>query len=88
MFSLMKSLAERDKVPVTFDGDIPGMAFGEHGARLQVGKLYAVPDDSGNEIAAELLDVAVMESKSAAYCTTKGADGRIFCRAARYRPTS
>jgi hypothetical protein len=81
MFSLMKSLAEHDNVPVTFDGDSPAMAFGEHGARLQVGNFYAVPDSNGKDVVAELLDVVVMESKSTAYCFMKDAEGRNFLSA-------
>jgi hypothetical protein len=81
MFSLMKSLAEHDHVPVTFDGDAPEMAFGDHGPRLRVGQRYNVPDDSGKEVVAELLDVVVMESESTAYCFMKDPEGRNFLSA-------
>jgi hypothetical protein len=78
MFSLMKSLAEHDNVPVTFDGDVPEIAFGDHGPRLQVGQRYSVPSEGGKEIIAELLDAMVMESRSTAYCIMKSPDGPIF----------
>ncbi len=78
MFSLMKSLSQHDDVPVTFDGDVPETAFGEHDVRLRVGQRYVIPDANGSETVGELLDVAVLESKSTAYCFMKDPKGRNF----------
>src|SRR5262245_41493770 len=41
MVSLIKSLAEHDHIPITFDGEIPELAFGEHCPRLKIGERYS-----------------------------------------------
>src|ERR1044072_1612693 len=45
MFALMKSWEENYAIPMTFDGDIPELAFGEgHPPRLVIGHRYNIPD--------------------------------------------
>lgn len=78
MDSLMKSIMEHYRIPSTFDGEIPELAFGQAEARLQVGQRYRVPDEKGNEVEGELLDAVVMESRGAAFCIMKDSQGRNF----------
>jgi hypothetical protein len=78
MYEFMKSLAEHDWIPSTFDGEIPEFAIDPTIERLRVGERYAVPDGRGGETVAELVDAVVMEDKAVACCIMKGPDGRNF----------
>jgi hypothetical protein len=71
MYGFVKSLAEHDWIPSTFDGEIPEFAISPPAERLRVGERYAVLDAVGNEILAELVDAVVMEDRSVACCVMK-----------------
>jgi len=43
MHQLLKSMNEHSAVPVTFNGEAPELAFGEHQPRLLIGETYLVP---------------------------------------------
>lgn len=64
MFHLIKSLHEYSRIPSTFDGDIPELAFGETKARLKIGERYLVPDKNGKEVAGELIEATVAWGKA------------------------
>ncbi len=64
VFDLFDSLKEHNKIPATFDGEIPEFAFGGkalNDQRLIVGKKYIIPDENGKETVGTLLDPLVRE---------------------------
>ena len=64
MFDLMEAMREYDKIPQTFDGEIPEYAFGEiKEPKLKIGNKYFVPNASGHEVAGILEDAVVMENE-------------------------
>lgn len=68
MFDLIKTMKEYDKIPCTFDGEIPEYAFGEiKEPRLKIGDKYLVPDASGHEVAGILENAVVMENEKKVY---------------------
>jgi len=73
ILSLIESIAKH-RIPTTFDGEIPSLAFGEHAPRLEIGSSYMV--DSGDEkVPAELLQALVMEKNSMAFCIMRLPNG-------------
>jgi SEC-C motif len=76
MYSLMRSLAEHQTIPCTFDGDNPELAFADGGARLQVGQKYALPIENGKTEVGELMDAVVMEERGMACGVYRLSDGR------------
>ncbi len=78
MLDLMKAMKEYDEIPSTFDGEIPEYAFGDiNEPRLKIGNKYLVPDASGKEVVAELLQCCVSEHEKKAYCVQRFEDGKI-----------
>jgi hypothetical protein len=76
IFDLMKSLAEHQEIPSTFDGDSPDLAFANGPERLKVGERYAIPDGNGGEVIGELVDAVVMEQRKMAFGFYKLSDGK------------
>jgi hypothetical protein len=67
MFDLKKSMVDHALIPLTFDGQLPGTAFGDGKIpRLQIGQRYLVPDSTGQESLGVLVDgiVDVREGKA------------------------
>lgn len=64
MFQLMKSFQENSRVPSTFDGEIPELAYGNTEARLKIGGRYLVPDKNGKEVVGELVEAIVAWDKT------------------------
>lgn len=63
LFDLARVFANQ-KVPSTFDGEIPDFAFGNvEVPRLIIGQRYAIPDSDGTEKVGVLKDAVVMESE-------------------------
>lgn len=60
ILDLMQAMKEYDRIPATFDGEIPEYAF-EHAQqpRLIIGNKYLVPTNSGQEVSAILRDAVV-----------------------------
>ncbi|MGB8932010.1 MAG: hypothetical protein WCC48_12250 [Anaeromyxobacteraceae bacterium] len=76
MDQLAKSMAEHAEIPVTFDGEAPELAFGEHPARLREGDRYLLHDDTGNAVSGTLMSATVMEKERCAYGILASDDGR------------
>lgn len=67
MFEVKKSMAEHAALPSTFDGQMPGVAFGPSKVpRLAIGQHYLVPDASGRDVPGVLVDAIVNEEKGEA----------------------
>lgn len=68
MFELKRSLIEHSQIPMTFDGELPSAVFGGVGTpRLQVGRRYLVPDQSGKEVEGVLVDATVLVGNGQAW---------------------
>jgi len=72
---LIQSMKEHWQIPSTFDGDIPELAFGDNPPRLKIGDTYMVKVN-GDELPAELVDGAVLESEKSAYGIYRTSDGK------------
>jgi hypothetical protein len=76
ILSLQEAAKVRHTFPSTFDGENPALAFSKDQIpRLKIGNWYAVPDENGAEIQAQLCEGLVMEDKKMAHCiyrTTAG----------------
>jgi len=77
IYDLAAALNRDRDVPVTFDGDIPELAYGDQ-RRLTIGSRYLVPDASGNEVSALLVDAIVIPEERNALCINQMADGQYY----------
>lgn len=73
---LIESLRQHTWVPMTFDADIPELAFGDVQARLQIGCKYRIPTGDGTEIVAKLLSAHVLRQDKKAFgiCVTESGE--------------
>lgn len=62
MTHLLKSINEYHRVPITFDGDIPELAFDALQPRLIIGHRYLVPDADGRLRPGVLTHATIIES--------------------------
>jgi hypothetical protein len=79
---LMKTAnAHLGLIPSSFDDRLPEEVFKPpHEARLRVGEIYLVPDESGRELPGVLCTAAVLENEKRVYGTYQFADGRsVIC---------
>lgn len=76
LFDLMQSLRTHNRIPSTFDGENPEIAFGDISNRLIVGNRYLIPDQNGDDIEGILRDVAVDESTYSVHCIYELPDGK------------
>lgn len=76
MFQLISSIREHYKIPSTFDGDIPELAFGTPIQRLKIGQKYLIPDSDRNELIGELVDAVVSQKQKLVYGTYRLEDGK------------
>ena len=69
MESLITSIRQHSEIPITFDAEIPEFAFDEEAKakRLLIGNRYLVPDGSGQEVEAILVDAVVAEEEKIVY---------------------
>lgn len=79
---LAKSIQEHYDIPATFDGEFPQFAFHQKGQpRILIGKRYLIPDGTGPEIEAELIDASVLEEQQEIWGVYRTIDGRqIICK--------
>lgn len=76
MFDLKKSMAEHYSIPCTFDGELPSTLFGDDKTPpLRIGQLYLVPDSSGKEVEAALMDAVVIAAEKKVYGVYRTAVG-------------
>jgi hypothetical protein len=76
LFELMESLRTHNRIPSTFDGENPEVAFGNINDRLLVGNQYLIPNQDGNQVLGILRDVAVNEIDYSLHCIFELADGK------------
>jgi hypothetical protein len=77
MLDLMNAMKEYQEITSTFGGEIPEYAFGEiQEPRLRIGEKYLVPDQSGKDVVAKLIDCCVSEREKLVYCVHKFEDGK------------
>lgn len=77
---LIRSAQDHSHIPVTFDGDIPELAFGDAPPRLSIGGRYMVNDEDGTERPGKLTSATVMESEKKALCGITMDNGKsILC---------
>ncbi|TXI44189.1 YecA family protein [Methylophilus sp.] len=74
---LLESIEKYKTIPTTFDGELPEFSLDPElqKNRLIIGNKYLVPDDSGKDVEAVLIQGVVMEHTSEAFCyyqTQKG----------------
>jgi hypothetical protein len=72
---LIESLRQHTWVPMTFDADIPELAFGEAHPRLQIGDRYTIPGRDGTHVVATLVAAHVFKQRKKAvgiYVTESG----------------
>lgn len=67
MYDLVESLREHVRIPSTFDGDIPGLAFRDSKDRLVIGRQYRLASPEG-EVCGELVQAVVLADQRKAYC--------------------
>lgn len=78
---LFESLEKFYRVPSTFDGENPALAFGkDQPPRLLVGQMYEVPLDDGTVVRGKLVDAVMMENEKCAYGVYEAEPGRtVIC---------
>lgn len=76
MFALMESLSLHDHIPITFDGEMPEMVFGETHPRLLIGEWYNLPLEGGGGEEAQLQFAEVIKERREAYCILRTKAGR------------
>ena len=81
MLDLMRAMKEYERIPETFDGEIPQYAFGEiKEPRLKVGNKYLVPDESGHEVAGILEHACVLENERKVWAVYRLDNGKqVIC---------
>ena len=76
ILSLKDAAKVRQRIPSTFDGSSPALAFSaDQIPRLKVGNWYKVPDERGTEIEAQLCDGIVTEAQKIAFCVYRTKTG-------------
>jgi hypothetical protein len=78
MFALLDSMRTHFEIPVTFDGEIPELAFNKKQPRLRFGQWYPVPGPDGKEIEGCLYEACVIENEKMIYGAYQGRDGKHF----------
>jgi hypothetical protein len=76
VFELLKSLNTHSRIPSTFDGENPDVAFGNLNDRLLVGNRYSIPNQEGGNVEAILRDVTVNEGDYSVYCIFELSSGK------------
>lgn len=76
LFELMESLQTHNRIPSTFDGENPEVAFGSLNDRLLVGNRYSISNQNGDTIVGILKDVAVNEADYSVHCIYEVAGGK------------
>lgn len=80
LHELMRSVQDHTKIPSTFDGQIPELAFSDVPPRLMIGQLYLVKDEKGNDVPGELTSATVLETERKAYCSLRLNNGKsVIC---------
>ena len=81
ILSLKDAAKVRQRVPSTFDGSNPALAFSNDPIpRLTIGRWYQVPDGQGGEVAAQLCEAAVLGNAKTAFCIYRTREGHhITC---------
>lgn len=64
---LIESLRQHTWVPMTFDADIPELAFGNGQPRLQIGCKYPITNSDGTQTVAKLLSAHVLKQSKKAF---------------------
>jgi hypothetical protein len=67
MHDLIRSIQDHSDVPVTFDGEIPELAFGKSPPRLIIGQKYLIADEQGIERPGLLTSATVVEHERKIY---------------------
>lgn len=75
MHDLIRSIQDHSEVPVTFDGDIPELAYGESPPRLIIGQKYLIADETGIERPGLLTSATVAENERKIYGALSFDDG-------------
>jgi hypothetical protein len=81
---LLESIEKYKTIPTTFDGELPEFSLNPElqKNRLIIGNKYLVPDDSGKDVEALLMQGLVMENTCEAFCyyqTQKGSTILVKC---------
>lgn len=76
IFSLMKSIMDHSAIPITFDGDIPELAFDEETPRLLIGNRYLIDGNNEPEQVGQLVEASVLEPERKAYCVLRFPNGK------------
>ena len=74
--ALVDSLRVHDRIPSTFDGEIPAFAFGNIQNRLLIGQEFQIETPEEGEVAAVLVSGAVDEMNKVAMCSMTTVGGR------------
>jgi len=74
--TLWRSIENHRRIPTTFDGEDPHLAFGDNPPRLKVGVMYAIPGADGATVDAVLEDATVSEPEKLAYGVYRTVDGQ------------
>lgn len=75
MFSLIPSPNEHLRIPSTFDGSIPELAFSDNPTRLLIGNKYIIPAADGTEVEGVLEDACVTNDNRTVYGIYRLSDG-------------
>jgi len=76
MFELIESMKTHNQIPVTFDGEVPEITFGNAERRFKIGETYMLDSPTGEgDIAGKLTDAIVNESDGVAHCSFYLEDG-------------
>lgn len=80
MFALVDSMRAHFDIPVTFDGEIPELAFNpdKEYPPLIFGEWYLVPGPDGVEVEARLYEASVLENEKLVYGVYQSRDGKHF----------
>lgn len=78
MHDLLKSMRQHVRIPATFDGENPVLAFSSTENRLLVGSRHAVPGPDGVDVEGILTSGVVMEAEKSATCTFRTDHGHTL----------
>jgi hypothetical protein len=77
-FALWQSVQEHRRIPTTFDGSNPHLAFEGHPPPYRVGATYEVPGPDGRPVAATLEDAVAIPTERKVHCIYRSQDGQRF----------
>jgi hypothetical protein len=76
--ALWQSVQQHRRIPTTFDGSNPHLAFGEHPPPYQVGATYDVSGPDGRPVAATLEDAVAIPTERKVHGIYRSQDGQRF----------